>query len=713
MFPYLKRISDFIKDCETIDTELAHKTTGEYEFVSLYKPHHRKEREACDGNCGKCKEMPTVVTWLIRNVNAANWGCDLPSGIGNVAFSEVRAWCHSLCDALYDVLKPLEDSDLIIGLEYYLETRKGFGPDNKNHFRVDVMIGGYGLKYGEPEGRLLVIEQKQYNNVAWKKGGRELTWFLGSQKGNAESPCKQVQFYCDNIAATQKKKNGSSFTIYPCVFMHNLQKEAINAEAYEELDANQTDGLLLDNGTLFQGNPIDIFIRCTKDNSDPYRTFRSHIREIFNYNGNTEVDALNIFRNLKKSYPRLSPDELGAILTCKDEDFETRIRSILRPDQFFAMYGYEENRDWDNYIKNHIDFASFLRLQTNRDYWGPLKYGIIDLIEGGPGSGKTILAMLILRYCLLRKLKVLYVYAGSAPINRIFGQLCASPTFDHYLQNEQFKSICIQDLLKYPDYDVYLIDDAHIDKETYGEKYADQNNAGILRDLKKAKKLIFLLYDRHQITWDFPYNSDGSKEKEYYDMLDELSNEGTDKRAFRDVNVFKLWSMYRCNRIEGYLTYIEIMLGIRPHDPKKGIDLFDFDVRFPDIEAVKKLAAGISQNNDLLVLSESEDETTLTDILGRSARIYKGKNGLMQPIAENSTINVGNALKVRGIEADRVLVILDDRIRYQKGTVSGDTDLKNRYRILLTRGLKECHIYVMNEKLREYMITAANLKNKG
>ena len=705
MFPYLKRISDFLKDCETIEAEPVRRKTGVYELETLYHSHPWEKREGCDGNCSKCKEMPAVVTNLIRNVDAANWGCDPEDGIGTVAFSEIRAWCHSLCGALYDVLKPLEHSDLMVGLEYYLETRKGFGPEKKNHFRVDVMIGGYGLKYGSPEARLLVIEQKQYDRVTWKKGGRELTWALGSVKATTESPCRQVTFYCDNIHTSQKENADSSIALYPCVYMHNLRMDLACADAYEELDKTQADGLLVDNGTRFQDKPVDIFIHGG-DETDPYRTFRNHIRELFNYNGDADVDPLNIFKDLKKIYPRLSPEELGNILVCSDEDLEERFRSLLRPDQFFAMYGYDNNRNWDNYIKNHIDFVSFLRLPKDREFWGPLKYGIIDLIEGGPGSGKTVLAMLILRYCLLRGLKVLYVFAGSGPVNRIFEPMLGSKSLASHLDKGSFKIVGIQDLAKNTDFDVYLIDDAHIDKETTVKKGDAKSNARIIWNLKEAKKLIFLFYDRHQIIRE--PGSDDTKEKEYHDLLDQLSKEGENRREFRDVNAFRLWSRFRCNRDEGYLTYIETMLGIRSYDPRKELDLFDFDVHFVDASGVKGLVTGNMGDNKLLILSELEDETKLSEILGRDACIYKGKNGTLPSLPAKGKVYVGNALKVRGLEADRVLVILDDRIKFPDGKLIENMDLRKRYRILLTRGLKECHIYVMNKKLREHMINASS-----
>jgi hypothetical protein len=104
-----------------------------------------------------------------------------------------------------------------------------------------------------------------------------------------------------------------------------------------------------------------------------------------------------------------------------------------------------------------------------------------------------------------------------------------------------------------------------------------------------------------------------------------------------------------------------------------------------------------------MVMSEACTSELTTRLLGRSSEIYTGSNGLMTPLSENGSINVGNAFKVRGIETGTAIVIIDDRIRYENGTVTGDINLRNKYRILLTRGLKQCVIYAMDKGLREFM----------
>ncbi len=102
MFPYLKKISDFISDCETVRKEICLNKAGDHEFVTLYKPRRSDKHFTCDRNCEKCKNIPSVVTWLIKNVSEANWGSDSGSGINTVAFLDLAI--HQLINSQNQII---------------------------------------------------------------------------------------------------------------------------------------------------------------------------------------------------------------------------------------------------------------------------------------------------------------------------------------------------------------------------------------------------------------------------------------------------------------------------------------------------------------------------------------------------------------------------------------------------------------------------------
>ncbi len=497
MFPYLKPVKEFLKDCETITHKIEKNSKGIFVCEQLktgYTDHGCLV--TCDskkkGSCSCCKNVPAVAAWLIQSVDQANWGNNRSHGLGHIDFREVRAWCHSLCVHMYEVLKPLEDMNLFVGLEYYLETRAGFVEDKKKHYRVDVMIGGYGKDNStEPVERLMVIELKQYGNSSWDKDGKTLTYEYGNDTVSEESSNRQVKFYCDSISKSIDKNSIAPDNIIPCVFMHNLAKDKIEYDPGTPFD-DSSDGVLYDNRVKYRNKPIPIFISEPQEH-DRYKAFRSYICETFDHEG-TDVRAIDVFKKLKKGHHVLSQEELADMLICDADELESRFRALLRPDQFFTMFGYGEySYSWDNYLKNHIDYRSIFSSEENKTFWNHWKQerGVLDIIEGGPGSGKTVLSMFLVRYCLMKGLSVAYVYIGSAQVNRLFdylkniieeevgvderfpdivkniprSKLDNFRIFNSYKENEKFDIIPFEQIKNKMGYDVYVIDDAHVYRE--------------------------------------------------------------------------------------------------------------------------------------------------------------------------------------------------------------------------------------------------------
>ncbi len=759
MFPYLKSIKEFIQDCETISHEIEYnKKTGLYEC----KKNRKRTNESWSGcdkaknNCKNCNRVTDLVAWLIQNVDQANWGKNKKYGVRTVAFSEVGAWCRSLCDAMYEVLKPLENKNLIVGLEYYLEDRQQADKTGKSHNRVDVMIGGYGINDEIIEKRLLVIELKQYSEVLWSKDGHNITYFYNNDKCTEESPNYQVKFYCDSMDDSMQKA-GVSLKILPVVFMHNLFFDKIRTGSFDKgnIQYNKQENYIYDNDAKFGKTAIRTYV-ADKNKKDKYLSFRDFIQSIFDYDGN-DVDALEVFRTLKKGYTVLSPENLADMLICDDP---SKYIPMLRPDQYFAMYGYgESNYDWDNYLKNHVDFLYYFKNSRNRDYWKDLikKPGILDVVEGGPGSGKSVLAMLLIRYCLDRKLSVAYVFTGSAQVNKVMDILTGAlkDKLNGMLPQELEHVEIFQDLVNNisksklgkfakfkgekektrfsimpfsgltsknnQDCDVYIIDDAHNAQEKYTKKNPGKSNKELIEELTNSGKLVVMFYDRHQII-EKPKEKEAEevqkRSKEYHDFIGRIIDDGKEKELVEKDNSFHLWSMFRCNKNEGYLTWIENELEIGYPVDDNDMNLFDFDVKILDKKQVKTLSSQIvnshhsGNENTLLVLSESDNTKKLEELLGQKVVIFKDKNGKMGPIDKNGAINIGKALKIRGVETERVLVIIDDRITKRRNEKEDTTYLRNCYRVLLTRGLKECNIYVCDEGLRKQMVKSLEEVNR-
>ncbi len=738
LFPYLKTIKEFIKDCETITHRIV-KNGDSYECVELNEAEKKAANRNCILDCSKktqkscreCENIPAVCAWLIQSVDQVNWAPGKQNAVHTVNFSEIRAWCMSLCVYMYDVLKPLADEnwELLIGLEYFLENRRGIKANGKNHTRVDVMIAGYGRENNKLKKTMMVIELKQYSDVIWSKDGIKITYDYNGYQKTEESPNYQVKYYSDNIA----RSVGRSIRIVPCVFMHNLYGTGYNSDSPKKYFVRDEHGIIKDTRVTFMDDPILIFSANDKNKTDPYDMFRDHIRKQFDHSCTKK--SLDVCKELKNHNKVLSQEELADMLI--SEELDDYI-DLLRPDQHFAMFGfYPNNLYWDNYLKNHIDYLFFFKNEKNLEYWMSQtpKRGIIDVIEGGPGSGKTVLAMLLLRYCLDRRLKVAYVYTGKPQINKLFGILRdkLKSKLDGMLSEEQekieifkelidslpkskldefkrFKSdpkrrtefaiISLYDLEQEDnrDYDVYILDDIHNVYEDRGVNRLLDNRVQSIKDLQENGKLVVIFYDRHQLLDTAP---DGRNTN--FKFIEDIIENDHEKELLREENAFHLWSMFRCNKNEGYLTWIEHVLGIDPGSSSDDLNLFDFDVELLDEEGVKAVAKKIPADDGFLVLTESKIDSLITGLLGHSAKEYKGTRGEMKSTDENGVINYAGVYQIRGVETDKILVIIDPGIKYENGSVTGSAVMKNRYRVLLTRGLKKCYIYAADEGLRRYM----------
>ncbi len=701
MFPYLKTIHEFVDDCESVV--------------------YCQELE---------QDIPVVVAQLIESVDTANWGKNRAKGVGTIDQSEIKSWCNSVAVYLYKVLEPLKNENLIVGLEYYLENRVGVKENAKPHSRVDVMIGGYGVDdKGNPVKTILVIESKQYDNVKWSDDGGCVCHGSWTQ----ESPNIQVRSYCESLEGSACF-DSERLKIVPCVFMHNL---SVNNEGdFDEFLKYDESGIITDSRVTFHKEPVRIFIKST-DCKDEYSAFRKFILSLFDHK-EKDLKALEVFKTLKKSNRVLTPEEMADMLLC--DDYEQYIE-LLRPNQYFTLFGYgSNNRYWDNYLKNHIDYLNFFKLVGNRDFWerAGSNGGIIDIVEGGPGSGKSVLAMLLLRYCIDRKLRVAYLYAASTQVNKIFGILrdelrceLRDLNLDTHDEAKTLQELVgLADLKKHSkfagfkaadgkamfnimqfgkdpedgsDYDVYIIDDIHSLRRN-----SARSNVEWLEDLRKKGKLVIVFYDRHQLIEST--DRAGETDLELNGFIKNIVDRPNEKDLVREYNSFRLWSSFRCNRDEGYLTWIERILGLDEGDPDE-VGLFDFDVKPVDCYLVREIADRICAGEEIPVLTESEKECDIEVLLGHRAVRYKGPNGKMAVVNENGDINLIGTHKIKGIETDKVLVIIGDEIRYENGTVTGDPVLKKKYRVLLTRGLKECYIYVMDKALRDYMLESLEKVN--
>ena len=584
-------------------------------------------------------EKGRLVSLLYSAVTEANWGAAVEE-------RELASWRNSLAYMTLVLKDESVPNDLHIGLEYYME--RGYAG------RVDMMIGGYAT---DGSMHIAVIELKQWGNaertvndpgtirikMQYVTKDNELhTWF--QYDGD---PVDQVSSYCRRLRDTNMSVSSGAIALHPVVFLHNLSRKKDLAMIDQDPDSG---------------------VRVFYEGDIP--AFREYLRGIFCGGKN----AAEVFRTFKSGIPPIRLEELVAMSNADSwtENGWNPALNKLRPDQKFYF----------GKIRESIDAGERKNI----------------IVYGNPGSGKTLLAMLLLGYAKHAGKKAVLLYRSGAP-HKAFAEAGLDMEKDCRYINEYLDDpgFC----------DVMIMDEAH---------RCDLRPESFKELLDKSGTAIFLA-DKYQrihpndngITLLAPYEKD---EEPYY-----------------------LTSQMRCSMDDGYIAWIDRMLQIE--GPARDPDCAAFDITMDDLDFKVKIlktpeeVISLAKDRDVLVLSGACDRTafspgSIREILEWFPDANNASRSFIKHHFDASvqTNYAGKIFDIHGLEHGRVLVIigpdlyLDDNGKvvvnrsmvrsfraYSSLPDEEVTELiKNTYRVLLTRGMEECSIYCCDDRLRQYFL---------
>ena len=350
----------------------------------------------------------------------------------------------------------------------------------------------------------------------------------------------------------------------------------------------------------------------------------------------------------------------------------------------------------------------------------------VVIVEGGPGTGKSVVAINLLtefnkegkfaRY-ISRNQTPRSVYSkklkGEKKNTEIDFLFSGSGSYHNALENSV---------------PALIVDEAHRLNEKSGMfKHLGENQ---IKEIINASKFsVFFIDENQKVTMD----DIGSK--------DEILKFAEEKGA--EVTNLKLESQFRCSGSDGYLAWLDDVLGIRDtanfdgFNEEYDIKIFDDVVELRD-EIFRKnkennksrLVAGYCWNWD----KEGRNNSNQYDIeIGDFKMSWNLGNTSTWAIDETSVNEVGCIHTCQGLEFDYVGVIIGDDLRYENGEVITDfskrakTDhslrgikkmynqnpekakevadkiIRNTYRTLMSRGQKGCYIYCTDKALSDYL----------
>ena len=351
----------------------------------------------------------------------------------------------------------------------------------------------------------------------------------------------------------------------------------------------------------------------------------------------------------------------------------------------------------------------------------------VVIVKGGPGTGKSVVAVNLLAELTKEDQFCQYVSKNSAPRNvyrkKLKGSIRKSSV------DNMFKGSGIYTETDNNMIDTILVDEAHRLNAKSG-MFHNMGENQIKEIIHAAKCSVFFIDESQRVTL------------QDIGRVDEIRKWAEEEKA--QVTEMELVSQFRCNGSDGYLAWLDHTLEIRD---TANFDMEDIDYDIRILDSPEKMQELIiernrTSHNRARILAgycwnwkkEGVNDPSVHDIkIGDFEISWNLKNTTTFAIDEDSIHEAGCIHTSQGLEFDYVGVIIGDDMRYENGMVVTDftkrarTDqslkgikklykenpelakkeadeiIKNTYRTLMTRGMKGCYVYCTDQRLAAYL----------
>lgn len=359
------------------------------------------------------------------------------------------------------------------------------------------------------------------------------------------------------------------------------------------------------------------------------------------------------------------------------------------------------------------------------------------IVEGGPGTGKSVVAIQLLADLISnKKLLVHYVTKNAAPRNVYFEKLKQGNALNSYVK-ALFKSSGVFYESPANSFDCLIVDEAHRLNEKSG-MFKNKGENQIKEIINAAKVSVFFI-DENQVVTASDIGSVAEIRK-WARILGSKVYSGEQ---------YMLSSQFRCNGSDGYIAFLDDLLGIRHTANYDGYNTeYEFRVIDDPCDMREMLRVKNLINNKSRMVAgycydwRTKDSNDLAVYDIELDNGFKGRwnfsNTTTWAIDKDSFEQVGCIHTSQGLEFDYVGVIIGKDLRYEDGRVITDltkrakTDqslrgikkrpdymaeadkiIRNTYKTLLSRGQKGCYVYCEDPALHEYFKHRVDVVNEN
>lgn len=535
--------------------------------------------------------------------------------------------------------------------------------------RVDFILTG---KDEDLRDTAIIIELKQWSKAKKTTKDGIVSTYLGRGETETSHPSYQAWTYAELIEDYNETVRKEKIALIPCAYLHNMDfPSAVNDSFYSE-----------------HISKAPVFI---SEDADRLSKF---LKQYIKYD-----DTDDIMYRIENGIIKPSKNLADSLV------------SMIKGNREFLMIDDQK-----------LVYETALNLSYSSQTGGKK----VLIVKGGPGTGKSVVAINLLVELTKREKVVQYVSKNAAPRAVYAARLTGTLTKTKFAS--LFKGSGSYTETENSFFDVLVVDEAHRLNEKSG-LYGNLGENQVKEIIAASKLSVFFLDEDQRVT-----------------LKDIGSNEEITKWAAElgaEVKELELQSQFRCNGSDGYLAWLDNSLQIR-ETVNQTMDEVDYDVQVFDspIELRKAIfEKNLESNKSRMVAGycwdwKSRKDPGVMDIgipdTGFEAQWNLTKDGSLWIMAEGSVKQVGCIHTCQGLELDYVGVIIgpdfivranrvatdvlqrssmDASIRGIKKQLKedketalekADTIIKNTYRTLMSRGQKGCYIYCTDKETSEY-----------
>ena len=584
--------------------------------------------------------------------------------LGRTSKSEFRSWMNSMNYMSNALIQAATPDDAMVAIEYQV-------PNTSK--RVDFLLSG---RNDQDQDTLVIVELKQWDQAHKTTKDGVVKTYLGGGLRETVHPSQQAFTYASLIREYNEVVQDLDINIHACAYLHNMNEQS-GIDVIDEWYSRYLEEapLFLRSDTSKLNDFLTKYIKYGEKNNLLYQIDQGRIRP-----SKSLADAVS---------------------------------SMLRGNQEFEMVDDQK-----------VIFENIKDLVISN----PEKKKRTIIIQGGPGTGKSVVAINLLSVFTNERLNSFYVSANSAP-REVYSTLLKRDAKHHFVDN-LFKGSgsFVETEANY--FDVLLVDEAHRLKEKSGF-YGNQGFHQIQEIIHSSLVNIFFIDEDQTI--------------HIKDVGDVQTIEEFAKELGSELHYYELQSQFRCSGSDGYIAWLDHVLGIK-ETANPILDLNEYDFRiFGDPNEMRQaiIEKNKSNNKSRIVAGYCWDwPTGKRRDMGFSEIIIPehnfemkwnladdGQTWLIQP---HSIDQAGCIHTCQGLELEYVGVIIGDDLRFENGQLITDVSkrstmdssvkgfktalknndqelldkadrlIRNTYRTLMSRGMKGCYIYTTNIELIQY-----------